>query len=66
MLVRIRVAARRSPGLAGMHRCNMLGLAWFDKKQNDGIYHQDWRIEDNFAAQAAFQLGISALTLAHP
>jgi len=36
------------------------------RKQNQGIYDQDWQIEDNFAAEAAFRLGISALTLARP
>jgi hypothetical protein len=51
---------------AGMRRYKTLGLVWFDKKQHGGIYHQDWRIEDNFAAQAAFQLGISALRIARP
>ncbi len=50
----------------GMHTYNTLGLVWFDKKQRGSIYHQDWRIEDNYAALAAFRLGISSLTLAHP
>jgi hypothetical protein len=51
---------------AGMRRYKTLGLVWFDMKQHGGIYHQDWRIEDNHAAKTAFQLGISALTLARP
>jgi hypothetical protein len=51
---------------AGMHQYKTLGLVWFDQKQHQGIYHQDWRIEDNHAAEAAFRLGISALALAHP
>jgi Glycosyl hydrolase family 26 len=51
---------------AGMRRSKTLGLVWFDMEQHGGIYHQDWRIEDNVAAQAAFQRGISALTLARP
>jgi mannan endo-1,4-beta-mannosidase len=50
---------------AGMRRYNTLGLVWFDKAQHGGIHHQDWRIEDNFGAQTAFRLGVSALTLAH-
>ncbi len=45
---------------AGMHQYQTLGLVWFDIVQHDGIYHQDWRIEDNPAAQAAFRLGIRA------
>ncbi len=51
---------------AGLRRYNTLGLVWFDKAQVGGILHQDWRIEDNVAAQTAFRLGVSALTLAHP
>jgi mannan endo-1,4-beta-mannosidase len=48
----------------GMRKYKMLGLVWFDKKQNDGIYHQDWRIEDDQLAESAFKFGVSALTLA--
>ena len=51
---------------AGMHQYGMLGLVWFDKAQDQGILHQDWRIEDSPAAEAAFRLGVSGLTLAHP
>ncbi len=51
---------------AGMRKYNTLGLVWFDNAQHEGIYHQDWRIEDSQAAEAAFRLGMSALTLAHP
>jgi Glycosyl hydrolase family 26 len=42
---------------AGMKQYNTLGLVWFDEAQHDGVYHQDWRIEDNPAAGAAFRLG---------
>jgi mannan endo-1,4-beta-mannosidase len=42
----------------GMANYKTLGLVWFDLNQNNGIYHQDWRIEDSGPAQAAFQLGI--------
>jgi mannan endo-1,4-beta-mannosidase len=51
---------------AGMRKYKTLGVVWFDKAQDEGIQHQDWRIEDNAAAEAAFRLGVSALTLAHP
>jgi len=51
---------------AGMRKYNTLGIVWFDKAQHEGIYHQDWRIEDSYAAEAAFRLGISSLTLARP
>jgi hypothetical protein len=48
----------------GMHKYNTLGLIWFDIAQHQGLYHQDWRIEDNLAAQAAFRLGVTGMTLA--
>jgi hypothetical protein len=43
---------------AGMHQYQTLGLVWFDIAQHQGIYHQDWRIEDSPAAEAAFRLGV--------
>ena len=39
---------------------------WFDIAQDDGIYHQDWHIEDNPAAASAFRHRTSSLTLARP
>ena len=48
----------------GIRQSHALGLVWFDKAQDDGIYHQDWRIEDNPGALASFQLGVSDLRLA--
>ena len=50
----------------GMATYNTLGLVWFDIAQHQGIYHQDWRIEDNPAAEAAFRRGVSTLRLAPP
>jgi mannan endo-1,4-beta-mannosidase len=50
----------------GMHREKLLGLLWFDKVQHGSIYRQDWRIEDNAAAQVAFRLGVKPLTLVRP
>jgi hypothetical protein len=47
-----------------MRRYRTLGLVWFDKVQRDGIYHQDWRIENDPQATAAFRLGLSELNLA--
>jgi mannan endo-1,4-beta-mannosidase len=47
----------------GMARYKTLGLVWFDKNQDQGIYHQDWRIEDHRPAETAFKLGAAALTL---
>jgi hypothetical protein len=42
----------------GMQKEKMLGLVWFDKDQSGSIRHQDWRIEDNAPARAAFQLWV--------
>jgi Glycosyl hydrolase family 26 len=50
---------------AGMRLYQTLGLVWFDISQDDGIYHQDWHIENSPAAQAAFRVGASTMTLAH-
>jgi mannan endo-1,4-beta-mannosidase len=50
----------------GMHRDEMLGLIWFDKDQHGSIYRQDWRIEDNSAAEVTFRLGVKPLTLVRP
>jgi hypothetical protein len=46
-----------------MRQYKTLGLVWFDIAQNDGLYHQNWRIEDSPAAQVAFRAGASALRL---
>jgi hypothetical protein len=57
--------AAKIPGLfAGMRQDQTLGLVWFDIAQNQGLYHQDWRIEDSPAAEAAFRLGAARLRLA--
>jgi mannan endo-1,4-beta-mannosidase len=42
----------------GMQQYKTLGLVWFDKAQHNGIYHQDWRIEDNQTAEDSFRLGV--------
>ena len=55
------------PGLfAGMRQFQTLGLVWFDIAQHQGIYHQDWRLEDHQAAETAFRRAAAALTLARP
>jgi Glycosyl hydrolase family 26 len=51
---------------AGMRQYQTLGLVWFDIAQHQGIYHQDWRIEDSPAATSAFRQSASSLTLARP
>ena len=59
--------ARKIPDLfAGMRQYGTLGLVWFDIAQHQGTYHQDWHIEDNPAAEAAFRRGASGLNLVHP
>ena len=45
---------------AGMRQYGTLGLVWFDKDQNDGILHQDWRLEGDAPAEAAFRFGVSS------
>jgi hypothetical protein len=59
--------AAKIPGLfAGMREYGSLGLVWFDIAQHDGIYHQDWHIEDDPAAATAFRRAAAALPLASP
>jgi hypothetical protein len=36
---------------------NLLGFVYFDQYQNNGIYHQDWQIDNNPRALAAFGKG---------
>jgi hypothetical protein len=59
--------ARAIPDLfAGMRQYGTLGLVWFDIAQHDGVYHQDWHIEDSPAAATAFRHCAAALALSHP
>jgi mannan endo-1,4-beta-mannosidase len=54
--------AKKIPGLfAGIRRNRLLGLIYFDVAQHDGLYHQDWRLDDNPAAVAAFRAGVRSL-----
>lgn len=48
----------------GMRQYQLLGLVWFDIAQDNGLYHQDWHIEDRSAAVAAFRRSASTLKLA--
>jgi hypothetical protein len=45
--------------LAGAHAEHAVGFIWFDQTQDDGVYHQNWRLEDDPAALAAFKEGLS-------
>jgi hypothetical protein len=48
--------AAKIPDLfAGVRAHHLLGFVWFDKAQNSGLYHQNWRIDDVPAALAAFR-----------
>lgn len=38
----------------GVRQQNLTGLVWFDEEQHAGIYHQDWRLENDRAALTAF------------
>jgi Glycosyl hydrolase family 26 len=59
--------AAKIPGLfTGMRQYGTLGLVWFDIAQNDGLYHQDWHLEDDPAAVTAFRHAASGLQLAAP
>ena len=48
-------AAKIRDLFAGMREYQTLGLVWFDIAQHQGIYHQDWRVEDHPAAETAFR-----------
>jgi hypothetical protein len=61
-----RQAAKIGNLFAGMRQYQTLGLVWFDIAQHDGPYHQDWRIENSPAAEAAFRLGAATMALARP
>jgi hypothetical protein len=51
--------AAKIPGLfAGIRRNHLLGLVYFDVNQHQGLYHQNWRLDDNPAAVAAFRAGV--------
>jgi mannan endo-1,4-beta-mannosidase len=59
-------AAKVQDLFMGMHEYQVLGLVWFDIAQHQGIYHQDWRVEGHPAAETAFRLAASTLTLTRP
>ena len=55
--------AANIPGLfAGVSKEGLLGFVWYDQAQNDGIYHQDWRLEGHPHAIAAFRAAAASLT----
>jgi mannan endo-1,4-beta-mannosidase len=51
--------ASKIPGMfAGVKDDHLLGFIWFDEPQHDGLFHQDWRIQDNPAILAAFRTAV--------
>jgi hypothetical protein len=59
-------AAKVGELFTGIQQYQLLGLVWFDIDQDDPPYHQDWRLENSAAAEAAFRRGAAALSLASP
>lgn len=51
-------AAKIAGLVAGIKTDRLLGFVWFDQAQHDGIYHQDWRLEDDPAALAEFRAAV--------
>jgi Glycosyl hydrolase family 26 len=47
----------------GMAKYKALGLVWFDKDQSQQKERQDWRIEGDLQAEAAFRASVSRLKL---
>jgi hypothetical protein len=47
---------------AGVQKYHMIGFVWFDEKQDSGLYHQDWRLEDSSSALAEFRHEALSLT----
>jgi hypothetical protein len=59
--------AAKIPGLfAGIRRNHLLGLVYFDVNQHQGLYHQNWRLDDNPSAVAAFRAGVRSAHLSTP
>jgi hypothetical protein len=52
--------AAELPGLfAGARQYGLLGLVWFDQEQSGNVYKQDWRLEGDPVAEAAFRREVS-------
>ena len=53
--------AAKIPGLfAGVASAGLLGFVWFDQAQNDGTYHQDWRLESSPYAMSTFRSAVAS------
>jgi Glycosyl hydrolase family 26 len=54
--------AKKIPDLfAGIRRYHLIGLLWFNQKQQGSLYHQDWRLGPSKAGVAAFQQGLAQI-----
>jgi Glycosyl hydrolase family 26 len=47
---------------AGVRAENLAGVVWFDEAQHAGLYHQDWRLENDRSALAAFTAAAAHLS----
>jgi mannan endo-1,4-beta-mannosidase len=53
-------ASEVAPLFAGAKADDLMGFIWFDQTQDDGINHQDWRLQDNPSILAAFKAAVKA------
>jgi Glycosyl hydrolase family 26 len=53
-------ASEVAPLFAGAKADGLMGFIWFDQAQDDGIDHQDWRLQDNPSILAAFRNAVKA------
>ncbi len=47
---------------AGVREERLAGVVWFDEAQHAGLYHQDWRLEHDSSALAAFAAAATRLS----
>jgi mannan endo-1,4-beta-mannosidase len=47
---------------AGVRSDGLAGVVWFDEAQHAGLYHQDWRLENDPSALAAFVAAAAQLS----
>jgi mannan endo-1,4-beta-mannosidase len=47
---------------AGVRAERLAGVVWFDETQRSGLYHQDWRLENDPSALAAFTAAATRLS----
>ena len=54
-----RMRAKVAGIFRGVRREHLLGLVWFDIRQNQPPYHQDWHLADNPGALTAYQAAMT-------